>query len=371
MPYFGNPQGHYRPENLDPFDGRATMHGFSGGPSVLFRQYSNTTPVYQAFVSDHQEDTCACVPRWAIENDQTSTLQTWLTNDAAQVDRPILLDLLKTCVYRDKKVMAQMILKVDISLPLDVSIVLRDCVRYMRRPQILKKAMSLNFFLEKGLNPDLELTKRDLRTGRYLKQPAALLCAACMRSDTIVLEALIKAGADMRVFKEPAQRCLPGQDSWNLGLFEPTEWTPMSVAALTPNLSCLKFLLDNKRTTVRLNDAQCSARYVAWMIGRGYMGTATALVQALECAEPDLVQLLLHGADPHERDGADQDAYDYAGGESSRLAMLVEGVMLRRRMAAGDDDTAEGGQDTAGGGESSLQATVMVEGDTPLDVESV
>ncbi|KAK8148579.1 hypothetical protein G3M48_009743 [Beauveria asiatica] len=137
MPYFGNPRGHYRPENLDPFDGRATMHGFSGGPSALFRQYSNTTPVYQAFVSDHQEDTCACVPRWAIENDQTSTLQTWLTNDAAQVDRPVLLDLLKTCVYRDKKVRAQMISKVDISFPLDVSIVLRDCVRYMRRPQIV------------------------------------------------------------------------------------------------------------------------------------------------------------------------------------------------------------------------------------------
>ncbi|KAK8148578.1 hypothetical protein G3M48_009742 [Beauveria asiatica] len=90
------------------------------------------------------------------------------------------------------------------------------------------------------------------------------------------------------------------------------------------------------------------------------------------------VQLLVHGADPHERDGADQDAYDYAGGENSRLAMLVEGVMLLRRMAAGDDgmaeggeDTAEGGDDTAGGGESSLQATVMVEDDTPSDVESV
>ncbi|KAM3443359.1 hypothetical protein MY4824_000662 [Beauveria thailandica] len=90
------------------------------------------------------------------------------------------------------------------------------------------------------------------------------------------------------------------------------------------------------------------------------------------------MQLLLHGADPHERDGADQDAYGYAGGESSRLAMLVEGVMLLRRMAAGDDDMAEGGDDTAGGGEdtaeggeSSLQATVMVEGDTSLDVESV
>ncbi|KAM3565690.1 hypothetical protein ARSEF4850_001290 [Beauveria asiatica] len=52
------------------------------------------------------------------------------------------------------------------------------------------------------------------------------------------------------------------------------------------------------------------------------------------------LQLLLHGADPHERDDADQDAYDYAG-------------------------------DTAGDGESSLQATVMVEGDTPSDVESV
>ncbi|KAM3559694.1 hypothetical protein MY1884_003339 [Beauveria asiatica] len=117
-------------------------------------------------------------------------------------------------------------------------------------------------------------------------------------------------------------------------------------------------------------------QYVAWMIGRGYMGTATALIQALECAEPDLVQLLLdngtdvhqrdrlgrtalmmaarqlpryagpqpqdqelhgarrvvdkicvqlllHGADPHERDDADQDAYDYAGVESSRLAMLA------------------------------------------------
>lgn len=212
--------------------------------------------------------------------------ETWITNDAINVDRSILLDLLKTCVGCSDKAKAQLILKVEIEPPLDVSIVLRDFVRDMHRPQIVEATVEATvkvtveaivtalelkagfgeihpddmwrvfsaensnvaqLFLRWELDPDLKLEKRNSRTKGHIQQPAALLCAACMRSDTIVLEALIEKGADMRVFKEQASPCFLQNDPLRPELFEPHIRTPVSVAALlTPNLSCLKFLLDRK-----------------------------------------------------------------------------------------------------------------------------
>ncbi|PQK08418.1 hypothetical protein BB8028_0001g04950 [Beauveria bassiana] len=196
------------------------------------------------------------------------------------------LDLLKTCVGCSDKAKAQLILKVEIEPPLDVSIVLRDFVRDMHRPQIVEATVEATvkvtveaivtalelkagfgeihpddmwrvfsaensnvaqLFLRRELDPDLKLEKRNSRTKGHIQQPAALLCAACMRSDTIVLEALIEKGADMRVFKEQASPCFLQNDPLRPELFEPHIRTPVSVAALlTPNLSCLKFLLDRK-----------------------------------------------------------------------------------------------------------------------------
>ncbi|KAH8720156.1 hypothetical protein HC256_000561 [Beauveria bassiana] len=115
------------------------------------------------------------------------------------------------------------------------------------------------------------------------------------------------------------------------------------------------------------------------------MGTATALIQAVECAAPDLVktllangadvhqidrlgrtalmvaaqqllqyagprpetkeshdvemicaELLLHGADPCGSDEAGHNAFFYAGDERSRFAELVEKETLRRRKDAED-----------------------------------
>lgn len=126
-------------------------------------------------------------------------------------------------------------------------------------------------------------------------------------------------------------------------------------------------------------------QYIKCMINRGYMGTATALIQAVECAAPDLVktllangadvhqidrlgrtammmaarqllryagprpetkeshdvemicaELLLHGADPCGSDEAGHNAFFYAGDERSRFAELVEKETLRRRKDAED-----------------------------------
>ncbi|KAM3510507.1 hypothetical protein MY11210_005857 [Beauveria gryllotalpidicola] len=597
-------------------DGTATIHSRGSRPPALVGRRVRRIPAHPPEILCQHECTCACVPRWAIENDQIPTLQAWLTNDGPKVERPILVELLETCVLRGEEAMAQLILKVDTSPPLDVSIILRRCIQNMGRAQVVT-ALTLGakfneiypddmirvflaeegdvaqLFLDKGLNPDMH------SIDAHTKRQVSLLGAACTRSDTVVLEALIKAGADTRLI---------GQRIDSLPWYErgvPYHNTPLGAAALmSPNLSCLEFLLHNKYVkpdvngvdkwllhyillpsnipsasplfarkganpdplgsvsppvdlvsdeplskpwkpntrldclemllnhgldpnslcaldsgralpmlvvaagkgdikamqlllekgalidigyfvTALMHALQCARlaqnahmhddssleaamylvragadvapgnetaataihtaillerldlvnqlleamqqgrrppkynhmdtpQYIKWMINRGYMGTATALIQALERGRPDLVQLLLdngadvhqsdrlgrtavmmaarqlrrhagpqpetekahrarsdaqeicvklllHGASPDKRNDAGHNAYDYAGDEEPRFAALVEEARLRRK-AAGYDGTAADGK-------RAQAASAVVEGDTHLDVE--
>ncbi|KAM0666934.1 hypothetical protein ACQRIU_004789 [Beauveria bassiana] len=151
-------------------------------------------------------------------------------------------------------------------------------------------------------------------------------------------------------------------------------------------------------------------QYIKCMINRGYMGTATALIQAVECAAPDLVktllangadvhqigrlgrtalmmaarqllryagprpetkeshdvemicaELLLHDADPYGSDEAGHDAFFYAGDERSRFAELVDKETLRRRKdtegrADAEDDSTDAEDDSADAEDDSTDA---------------
>ncbi|KAM3536325.1 hypothetical protein MY4038_000483 [Beauveria bassiana] len=279
---FGEPRRRYRSDYLYPYH-----DALDHRPPVSYTRHSEGILAHPSSgISGRRECTYDCVPFWAIEYKEHGTFEAWITKNAAKADGAILLDLLKTCVGCSDQAKAQLILKVEIEPPLDVSIVLRDFVRDMHRPQIVEATVEATvkvtveaivtalelkagfgeihpddmwrvfsaensnvaqLFLRWELDPDLKLEKRNSRTKGHIQQPAALLCAACMRSDTIVLEALIEKGADMRVFKEQASPCFLQNDPLRPELFEPHIRTPVSVAALlTPNLSCLKFLLDRK-----------------------------------------------------------------------------------------------------------------------------
>ncbi|KAM3474730.1 hypothetical protein MY8738_007754 [Beauveria namnaoensis] len=600
---FGGPRRRYRSDYLYPYH-----DVLDDRPPVFYTRHFGGIPSRPSSgISGRRECTCDCVPLWAIKYKEHGAFETWITYDATKVDRSILLDLLKTCVRCSDEAKAQLVLKVEIEPPLDVSIVLRDFVRDMHRPQTVEATVEATvkvtveaivtalklkagfeeihpddmwrvfsaensnvaqLFLRWKLDPDLELRKTNSRTKGHIQQPAALLCAACMRSDTIVLEALIDKGADMRVFKKQASPCFLQNDPLRPELFEPHIRTPVGVAALlTPNLSCLKFLLDRKyvqpdaegvnkwllhylfeqppETRVPDNRRDClemllkhgldpnsicmsvsgsalpmlsfaaetgnlevmellleygalidfgqfglgtalihvldcaqqnedpikcqrqlntamdlvedgadvapgdetavtaihmviwfkssamlnllfafmqgggrplkyehmdTPQYIKCMINRGYMGTATALIQAVECAAPDLVktllangadvhqidrlgrtalmmaarqllryagprpetkeshdvemicaELLLHDADPYGSDEAGHDAFFYAGDERSRFAELVDKETLRRRKdtegrADAEDDSTDAEDDSADAEDDSTDA---------------
>ncbi|KAM3468564.1 hypothetical protein MY5147_007809 [Beauveria neobassiana] len=459
---FGEPRRRYRSDYLLPYH-----DALDHRPPASYTRHSGGIPAHPSSgISDRRECTYDCVSLEAMKYMEHGAFETWITNDATNVDRAILLDLLKTCVGCSDKAKAQLILKVEIEPPLDVSIVLRDFVRDMHRPQIVEATVEATvkvtveaivtalelkagfgeirpddmwrvfsaensnvaqLFLRWELDPDLKLEKRNSRTKGHIQQPAALLCAASVEPppETRVpdnrracLEMLLKHGLDPNsICMSVSGSALPmlsfAAETGNLEVMELLlEYGALidfgqfgQGTALMHVLDCAQQNEDPIKCQRQLNTAmdlvedgadvapggetavtaihmviwfkssamlnllfaymQAGTRplkyehmdtpqYIKCMINRGYMGTATALIQAVECAAPDLVKTLLaNGADVHQidrlgrtalmmaarqllRDEAGHNAFFYAGDERSRFAELVEKETLRRRKDAED-----------------------------------
>ncbi|KAM3529321.1 hypothetical protein NHJ13051_001982 [Beauveria bassiana] len=551
---FGGPRRRYRSDYLYPYhDALYPYHNaLDHRPPVSYTRHSGGIPAHPSSgISDRRECTYDCVPFWAIEYKEHGTFEAWITKNAAKAHGAILLDLLKTCVGCSDQAKAQLILKVDIEPPLDVSIVLRDFVRDMHRPQIVEATMEATvkvtveaivtalelkagfgeihpddmwrvfsaensnvaqLFLRWELDPDLKLEKRNSRTEGHIQQPAALLCAAWIgarfnNNSTPFDLSAVEPPPETRV-PDNRRACLEmllkhGLDPNSICMSVSGSALPMlSFAAETGNLEVMELLLeygalidfgqfgqgtalmhvldcaqqneDPIKCQRQLNTAmdlvedgadvapggetavtaihmviwfkssdmlnllfaymQAGTRplkyehmdtpqYIKCMINRGYMGTATALMQAVECAAPDLVktllangadvhqidrlgrtalmmaarqllrnagprpeteeshdvemicaELLLHGADPCGSDEAGHNAFFYAGDERSRFAELVEKETLRRRKDAegradAEDDSTDAEDDSTDAEDTAAQDTAAQDS-TAIDGEN-
>ncbi|KAM3474738.1 hypothetical protein MY8738_007762 [Beauveria namnaoensis] len=426
---FGGPRRRYRSDYLYPYH-----DVLDDRPPVFYTRHFGGIPSRPSSgISGRRECTCDCVPLWAIKYKEHGAFETWITYDATKVDRSILLDLLKTCVRCSDEAKAQLVLKVEIEPPLDVSIVLRDFVRDMHRPQTVEATVEATvkvtveaivtalklkagfeeihpddmwrvfsaensnvaqLFLRWKLDPDLELRKTNSRTKGHIQQPAALLCAASVEQppETRVpdnrrdcLEMLLKHGLDPNsICMSVSGSALPmlsfAAETGNLEVMELLleygaliDFGQFGLGtALIHVLDCAQQNEDPIKCQRQLNTAmdlvedgadvapgdetavtaihmviwfKSSAmlnllfafmqgggrplkyehmdtpQYIKCMINRGYMGTATALIQAVECAAPDLVKTLLaNGADVHQIDRLGRTALMMAARQLLRYA---------------------------------------------------
>lgn len=293
------------------------------------------------------------VPVWAAKNGLLGTLDKWLFHNPAAVTNPTLMRrLISHALHAADTKVAFRVLEISQDR-VWVSKCLRESFKHLSaegvalalhmgadlgaidRSDLYRlfstgSARVAQLLLSYGLDPNMRAGTHGTQAGPH-DPGLPLLVLACQRNDTVILEALLAHGADIRSCLPPHTRSLSEQlsmkteDTTNAAS---RPWLLRHAAMLAPNFSCLYFLL--RTGHVRPSVHEMDGDVLEYLLHdsaadplRAFLHRSPGEVKPRASRLACLATLLDHGLDPDALATPCRTWYARHRGRSSLLALAA------------------------------------------------